>query len=92
MHFKTLGSFDFVSFDTCKSCLLNKMTKSHFTHKGERANDLLGLIHTDVCAPFSNSYFIIFTDNFSRYGFVYLMRHKSKSFETFKEFKSEVQN
>ena len=37
-------------------------------------------------------YFITFTDDFSRYGYVYLMRHKSESFEKFKEFKNEVQN
>ena len=93
-----LGSFDFESYDTCESCLLGKMTKSPFTHKGERAKELLGLIHTDVCGPFGTSarggylYFITFTDDFSRYGFVYLMRHKSESFEKFKEIKSEVQN
>ena len=74
-----LDSFDFESFDTCESCLLGKMTKSPFIHKGERAKELLGLIHTDVCGPFSTSaregylYFITFTDDFSRYGFVYLM-------------------
>ena len=93
-----LDSFDFESFDTCESCLLGKMTKSPFTHKGERAKELLGLIHTDVCGPFSTSaregylYFITFSDDFSRYGFIYLMRHKSESFEKFKEFKNEVQN
>ena len=37
-------------------------------------------------------YFITFTNNLSRYGFVYLMKHKSESFEKFKEFKNEVQN
>ena len=74
------------------------MTKSSFAHKGERAKELLGLIHTDVCGPFSTSarggylYFITFTDDFSRYGFVYLMRHKSESFKKFKELKNEVQN
>ena len=88
-----LDSFDFESFDTCESCLLGKMAKSPFTHKGERAKELLGLIHTVVCGPFSTStrrgylYFITFTDDFSRYGFVYLMRHKSEFFEKFKEFK-----
>ena len=72
------------------------MTKTPFTGKGERASDLLGLIHSDVCgrlntlARMSYSYFITFTDDFSRYGFVYLMKHKSESFEKFKEFKNEV--
>jgi transposase InsO family protein len=37
-------------------------------------------------------YFITFTDDFSRYGYIYLMRHKSESFEKFKEFYNEVQN
>ena len=73
------------------------MTKSPFNKKGERASDLLGLIHTDLCGPLSTSarggysYFVTFTDGFSRYGYVYLMRHKSETFEKFKEFKNEVQ-
>ncbi|KAK8578849.1 hypothetical protein V6N13_142124 [Hibiscus sabdariffa] len=37
-------------------------------------------------------YFITFTDDFSRYGYIYLMRHKSEALERFKEFKNEVQN
>ncbi|KAJ9557532.1 hypothetical protein OSB04_012146 [Centaurea solstitialis] len=37
-------------------------------------------------------YFITFTDDFSRYGYVYLIRHKSETFEKFKEFQNEVQN
>jgi hypothetical protein len=37
-------------------------------------------------------YFIMFTDELSRYGYVYLMKHKSETFEKFKEFQSEVEN
>jgi len=37
-------------------------------------------------------YFIIFTDDLSRYGYIYLMKHKSEAFEKFKEFQNEVQN
>ncbi|KAK8538769.1 hypothetical protein V6N12_034477 [Hibiscus sabdariffa] len=37
-------------------------------------------------------YFIMFTDDYSRYGYIYLMRHKSEALEKFKEFKNEVQN
>ena len=93
-----LESFDLESYDTCESCLLGKMTKTPFTGHSERASDLLGLIHTDVCGPMSQSarggfqYFITFTDDFSRYGYVYLMKHKSESFEIFKIFQNEVQN
>ena len=74
------------------------MTKAPFTGGGERASDLLGLIQSDVCGPMSTqarkglSYFITFTDDFSRYGYVYLMRHKSEAFDKFKVFKTEVEN
>ena len=33
-----------------------------------------------------------FTDDNSRYGYVYLMKNKSESFDKFKEFKNEVEN
>jgi hypothetical protein len=80
------------SFDKCVSCVSGKMTRKPFLHKPERAKDLLGLIHTDVCGPFRHvsrkgaSYFITFTDDFSRYGYVYLLKHKHEVFETFIEF------
>ena len=37
------------------------------------------------------SYFITFTDDFSRYGFVYLMKHKSEAFDKFLEYQSMVE-
>jgi hypothetical protein len=74
------------------------MTKAPFTGQSERTSDLLEFVHTDVYGPMSSvarggfQYFITFTDDFSRYGYIYLMRHKSKSFEKFKEFQNKVQN
>ncbi|GJT82894.1 retrotransposon protein, putative, ty1-copia subclass [Tanacetum coccineum] len=38
------------------------------------------------------SYFITFTDDYSCYGYVYLLKHKHEVFETFKVFKNEVEN
>ncbi|GJY95102.1 retrotransposon protein, putative, ty1-copia subclass [Tanacetum coccineum] len=38
------------------------------------------------------SYFITFTDDYSRYGYVYLLKHKHEVFETSKVFKNEVEN
>ena len=92
-----LTPFDFESYPTCESCLLGKMTKSPFSGHGERAADLLGLVHTDVCGPMSTqdmggfSYFINFLDDRSRFRYVYLMKHKSEAFEKFKEYKHEVE-
>ncbi|GKA05015.1 retrotransposon protein, putative, ty1-copia subclass [Tanacetum coccineum] len=86
------------SHEKYKSCTSGKMARKPFSHQVERAKDLLGLIHTDVCGPFKTvsregaNYFITFTDDFSRYGFVYLMKHKHEVFETFKVFQNEVEN
>jgi GAG-pre-integrase domain len=93
-----LGNFNIEILNMCESCLCGKMTKASFSKKGERTSDLLALIYTYVCEPMStyirngDRYFITFTNDYSRYGYVYLMRHKSESFEKFKEFKIEVEN
>nr|GEU48792.1 hypothetical protein [Tanacetum cinerariifolium] len=70
------------SLEKCKSCISGKMVRKPFPRQVKRAKDLLGLIHTNVCGHFRTvsregvSYFITFTDDFSRYGYVYLMKHK----------------
>ncbi|GKF00973.1 retrotransposon protein, putative, ty1-copia subclass, partial [Tanacetum coccineum] len=93
-----LKSTDDESFDQCVSCLSGKMTRKSFPHRPERVTDLLGIIHTDVCGPLRHvsrqgaSYFITFIDDYSRYGYVYLLKHKHEVFETFKVFKNEVAN
>ncbi|GJU75598.1 retrotransposon protein, putative, ty1-copia subclass [Tanacetum coccineum] len=92
-----LESINDESYDKCESCISGKMTKKPFNNNIERATDLLGLIHTDVCGPLRHvsrkgaSYFLTFTDDFSHYGYVYLLKHKHEVFETFKVFKSEVE-
>ncbi|GJY42281.1 retrotransposon protein, putative, ty1-copia subclass [Tanacetum coccineum] len=84
--------------DACHHCKEAKMTRKPFPHRTERATDLLGLIHTDVCGPLRHvsrqgaSYFISFTDDYSCYGYAYLLKHKHEVFETFKVFKNEVEN
>ncbi|KAK1681285.1 hypothetical protein QYE76_042133, partial [Lolium multiflorum] len=93
-----LESLDFESLDRCEACLMGKMTKTPFSGMMERATDLLEIIHTDVCGPMSVAsrggyrYVLTFTDDLSRYGYIYLMKHKSETFEKFKEFQSEVEN
>ena len=86
------------SLDACKPCLMGKMTKTSFSGTMERATDLLEIIHTDVCSPMSVEarggyrYFLTFIDDLRRYGYIYLMKHKSETFQKFKEFQSEVEN
>ncbi|GJT98882.1 retrotransposon protein, putative, ty1-copia subclass [Tanacetum coccineum] len=85
------------SHEKYKSCISRKMARKPFPHQVERAQDLLGLIHTDVYGPFRTvsiegaRYFITFTDDFSCYGFIYLMKHKHEVFETFKVIQNEVE-
>ena len=87
-----LESLGFESHDTCEPCLMGKMTKTPFSGTMEQATDLLEIIHTDVCGPMSVEarggyrYFLTFTDDLRRYGYIYLMKHKSETFEKFKEF------
>ena len=85
------------SLPVCESCLEGKMTKRPFTTKGLRAEEPLELIHSDVCRSFATQarggykYYITFIDNYSRYGYVYLIRRKSETFEKFKEFRAEAE-
>ena len=77
---------------------MGKMTRTPFSGTMERATDLLEIIHTDVCGPMSVEargryrYFLTFIDDLSRNGYICLMKHKSKTFEKFKEFQSGVEN
>ena len=91
------GAFDYESFETCESCIMGKLPKSPFSGIGEQAKGILELIYSDVCGPIpvqarsGSFYFITFTNDFSRFGWVYLMRYKSEVFEKFREFKNEVE-
>jgi hypothetical protein len=87
-----LESLDYELFETCEPCLMGKMSRTPFSDSMERATDLLEIVHTDVCGPMSVAarggyhYFVTFTNDLSRYGYIYLMKHKSEKFEKFKEF------
>ena len=76
-----LGSLNLKLYPACESCLRKKMAKLLFVGYGKRATKLLALVYIDVCGSFDvqvrdgYTYFIIFTDNLSRYGYVYLMKY-----------------
>ena len=92
-----LTSLDFEPIPVCESCLEGKMTKRPFKAKGYRATKPLELVHTDVCGPINvqarggYEYFVTFTDDYSRYGYIYLMRQKSETFTKFREYKAEAE-
>ena len=43
---------DFGDWDICLNCIKGKQTKQISKNSTTRSNELLGLIHTDICGPF----------------------------------------
>lgn len=82
----------------CESCIEGKLAKRPFSAKGDRAKELLGLVHSDVCGPLNVQarggfeYFVTFIDYYSRYSCLYLMHRKSETFSKFQEFLAMAQN
>nr|GEV75033.1 hypothetical protein [Tanacetum cinerariifolium] len=70
----------------CHQCDEVDGKKTLFTSSG-KGKDLLGLIYTDVYGPFKIMsrqgayYFVTFTDDISRYGYVYLLKRKHEVFK-----------
>ena len=93
-----LEPIDFNEFLVCESYLEGKMMKRPFNAKWYKAKDFLELVHLDVCGPMSiqarggYEYFIIFTNDYSKFGYVYLIKWNSEAFEKFKEFRAKVEN
>jgi len=87
----------FTDMDVCVDCIKGKQTNKR-RFEANRSLDVLELIHTDICGPFPSPswngqhYFITFIDDFSRYGYLYLIHDKSQSLDVFKNYKAEVEN
>jgi hypothetical protein len=92
-----LPPLKFLDFVQCINCIKGKYVKQ-IKKTAKRSTEILEIIHMDIFDPFPiasvdgyNS-FIIFTDNYSRYGYIYLIKERSKSLNKFKIFKAEVEN
>ena len=92
-----LGPLTKIELPICESCLARKTTRKPFS-KGIRAEKPLQLIHSDNCglmnvnAKHGASYFITFIDDYSRFGHVYLISHKSKALDCFRLFFNMAEN
>ena len=82
----------------CKACVEGKHHKQKFPKVGgTRAEEILDLVHTDVCGKMDTEslsrkeYFISFIDDKSRHAWTYAIRRKSDSFSVFLEWKSKVE-
>lgn len=79
--------------DVCEVCVRGKMHRSPFPKESEsKSSAVLDLVHTDICGPMRTAtlggrkYFLTFTDDYSRYTVVYIVRRKSETLEKIKEF------
>ena len=95
-----VDGFDFSHFeelDFCESCIDGKHHRSNFPKAGlHRAKEPLELIHSDVGGKMSIPslsgalYFVTFIDDYTRYTWLYVLKHKSEVFSVFKEWKAFV--
>ncbi|CAM8943607.1 unnamed protein product [Rhodiola kirilowii] len=77
----------------CEACLRGKQHREPFpVGKVRRANQLLELVHTDLCGPVEveslggKRALMALVDDFLRKAWVYFLREKSEAFQTFKIF------
>ena len=81
----------------CESCVESKTTKKS-CKLVKRESDLLSLIHSDLrdlkntMTKGGKRFYITFTDDYSKYTRVYLLRNKDEARDAFIKYKNEVEN
>ncbi|EOY19734.1 Copia-like retrotransposable element, putative [Theobroma cacao] len=90
-----IGSFNYI----CDTCQYGKQSKKPFPKQAKwRATQKLQLVHTDIGGPMmtaslsGNKFYLLFIDEFSRYCWVYFLKHKAEAFNNFLKFKAFVEN
>lgn len=81
--------------EVCDSCMAMKQTANRFQDMElPRSRISLELVHSDVCGFMEqttfdgNRYFVTFTDDFTHFSVIYLLKRKSEVFDRFKEFEA----
>jgi len=68
----------------CDACAAGKLTSLPFPKRGKRTSAPLEIVHTDLCGSMRKeshggaSYFLTFTDDYSRWTEVYFIKNKSE--------------
>ena len=83
----------------CQGCILGKHPEHKYERDShERTSTPLELIHSDISSLFhhmsvsQSKYALTFIDDFSKYCWVYLLKHKSEVFDLFKVYRALVEN
>ena len=77
-----LLSLEFLNLEQCIDCIKEKYVKK-IKKDAKRSVGILEIVHTDIYGPFPvksvNGYdsFITFVDDYSRYGYTYLIKERS---------------
>jgi hypothetical protein len=90
-----LPLLEFLDIEQCIYCIKGKYVKQ--IKKGANlSTTTLEIIPTDIYGPFSmksvDSYdsFVTFTDDYSRYGYIYPIKERSEALDKVKIFKAKV--
>ena len=92
-----LPPLEFSDLEQCIDCIKGKYVKK-IKKDIKRSAGILEIIYTDIYGPFpmksvdGYDLFIIFTDDYSLFGYIYIIKERSKALDKFKIFKAEVEN
>ena len=81
----------------CVSCQLGKQSALPFNSSESISTDIFDLIHSDVCGPSPVSsiggsrYFVVFVDDYSRYSWIFHMKHRSELLQVYSNFVKMVE-
>lgn len=85
------------SIGFCETCIGGKNHRAPFGSSSTQSRELLEIVHSDVCGKISEKslggaqYFLTFTDDKSRYSWVYILKSKDQVFDRFLEWKALVE-
>jgi hypothetical protein len=92
IHQGYLGHTSVESNFHCKDCKLGKQIQLHYPSSVSHSTKPFDLIHSDVWgpAPFAtkggHNYYVIFVNDYSRYTWLYFMKHRSRLCSIYKSF------
>ena len=84
------------NFD-CVSCQLGKQPALLFNSSESLSTDIFDFIHSDVWGPSPISsigrsrYFVVFVDDYSRYSWIFHMKHRSELLQVYSNFAKLVE-
>ena len=94
-----LSAGKFSALDKCETCILGKSIKVKFPKKATRSSQApLDYIHSDLWGPAQtithggSRYFLSIIDDYSRMLWVYVLKSKDNTFETFQTWRKMVEN